>query len=243
MRSYLLTAAALCACVATTTGCKKAPDYGLAVALTIDASALSAASRSGIRSFQINASGAETYAGTMALPNGIKATERTVYRPQASSGNLTIAITALEGGSTAVGYGTVSVALSAGKTVEATLVLTTSVPAQPDMAGDMPKPDLAPPPPDLAVPLDLVGSDFTPGPEDMAAPEDLTFVPDLRQVLDLSLPPGNHTGHFEALSGGAVGVGGTPSKTITLSVGGKLSGKAVGASHRVQFGAVRGSQP
>lgn len=242
MRSYLLTAAALCACVATTTGCKKAPDYGLAVALTIDASALSAASRGNIRSFQIDASGAETYAGTMALPNGIQATERTVYRPQASSGNLTIAITALEGGSTAVGYGTVSVALSAGKTVEATIVLTTGVPALPDMAKPS-TPDLSQPPPDLAVPHDLIGSDFTPGPEDMTAPEDLTFVPDLRQVLDLALPPGNHTGHFEALSGGAVGVGGTPSKTITLSVGGKLSGKAVGPSHRVQFGAMRGSQP
>ncbi len=216
-------------------GCKKAPDFGLAVAVTIDASMVPSATRASIRSLQINASGAESFSGTLALPNGLKATERTVYRPQASSGSLTIALTAIEGSSKPAAAGMATVALVAGKTVEMKIVLTTNVPTV-DMAGGA---DMVAPPPDLAV----ASGDLAGAPADLGAVEDLAPIVDLRQVLDFTLPPGNHTGHGEALAGGAVGVEGSGTKKLTLSVGNKLSGRASGASHRIEFGVVRGTQP
>ncbi len=224
------------------TGCKKSPDFGLAIAVTIDASRLSVATRAGIRGLQVVASGAESFSGTMPLSSGLRAIERTVYKPQVSSGSLTIAITAIEGSSTPAGFGMATVTLAAGKTVEATIVLTTDVPAMPDLA---PTPDLKPAVVVDLSPPDLPEQDLSGEPVDMAVPPDLTDVPDLRQILDFTLPPGNHTGHAEALAGGAVRIevpdGGT--KKITLSVGGKLSGKAIGPAHRIHFGAVRGTEP
>lgn len=228
MRELILVVAA----VVAASGCKKAPSFGQAVALTIKSSALGSDVQKNVRSLSMLVTGAEGFGpSTIPTPSGLKATDGTVYKPNASSGTLTFAITALSGNGDRVGYGTTTVDLVAGKTVQATVVLGKDVPALPDMAMG----------PDMKTVVD--GGAVDAAESDGAVPADMTELPDLRELLDFAQPPGNHRAHYNTVAGGAPNISTTGTHKASISVGNVLSGKASGTNHSVGLGATRGSQP
>jgi hypothetical protein len=91
---------------------------------------------------------------------------------------------------------------------------------------------------DLGAP-DLSHSDSAP-PVDLAL-ADMNSPPDLTPLPDLAIPDGNHLGHLDETAGGAVAVSAAGTHRATISLGQPLVGDAAGASHRIQFGLLRGA--
>jgi hypothetical protein len=79
------------------------------------------------------------------------------------------------------------------------------------------------------------------GQPDLAVTADLAAMPDLQGPIDLAIPDGNHLGHVITANGGGVNLKTASSHQLTISVGQKLSGSTSGASHKIQFGVLRGT--
>ena len=101
------------------------PSVGFGVALTLRFdSTISDPTLATVDSFAIAASGDETYSTTVTLPRAPMRIERTIYRPDQATRNLTINVVALDGHGNVVALGASKpLELSAGKTTATTIDL------------------------------------------------------------------------------------------------------------------------
>jgi hypothetical protein len=110
-----------------------------------------------------------------------------------------------------------------------------------DPAADLATADLSKPPADLSMPtpdLSTPTADLSTTPTDLSpSPGDLATRPDLA-----GFDGGHAVRAITAACGGGVKAAGS-THSVTLSVGQKSSGVAVGTARRLQLGALRGAQP
>lgn len=141
MRTIIAVAAAALALA----GCKSTPENGFAVDVTVTAdSSLSTSTRASVRTLDLSVTGAETFHTTYVITSQLASGDaKFIYRPQATSGMLTFAITALDGSGNAVAGGTGTAALKSGATVTLSVKLSVGgiVPDMTEVA-DMAMPDM-----------------------------------------------------------------------------------------------------
>src|SRR5205807_152018 len=116
----------------TIAACGGGIDNGYAVDLTIVIDP--AVNLDLLRTIDVAVSGAESATRSFDVAGKLTGRQATViYRPAVAGGDLRFAGTGLDASHRAIGYGTVEVTLTPGKTVLATLTLTSDVPAMPDL--------------------------------------------------------------------------------------------------------------
>jgi sugar lactone lactonase YvrE len=146
-----LRALPLALALAAAAACHPSPSNGFAVDVTLSGGSVSAAVLASVRTLAIVGSGAESASADVSAPSGLSAEERLVYRPRATSGALTLTVTALDGNGQAVAAGATSVTLRDGQTVTATITLHSVAPQPHDVDLATPPADMATPPPDFSV--------------------------------------------------------------------------------------------